>query len=105
MKPTRDPVYLAWIRTFPCCVPACNVRRSEAHHAGVRGLGQKADDRTAIPLCAHHHRTGRDSAHVRGKRFWNYHGIDRGNLIAGLNHEFEQSNERKESSQGTPGLE
>lgn len=28
----------------------------EAHHAGVRGLGQKAPDDTVIPLCSGHHR-------------------------------------------------
>lgn len=28
----------------------------EAHHAGVRGLGQKAPDSTCLPLCSAHHR-------------------------------------------------
>lgn len=27
----------------------------EAHHAGERGVGQKAPDDTVIPLCGHHH--------------------------------------------------
>lgn len=27
----------------------------EADHAGARGIGQKADDRTCIPLCSSHH--------------------------------------------------
>jgi len=49
----RDLDYLAWVRTLPCCAPgmfACGWR-AEAHHAGARGLGQKAGDHTAIPLC------------------------------------------------------
>lgn len=29
--------------------------RVEADHAGERGIGQKADDRTCIPLCRQHH--------------------------------------------------
>lgn len=28
---------------------------TEAHHAGVHGVGQKAPDDTVIPLCQHHH--------------------------------------------------
>lgn len=32
----------------------------EAHHAGRRGVGQKAHDESAIPLCINHH--------------WDWHG-------------------------------
>jgi hypothetical protein len=32
----------------------------QAHHAGDRGLGQRAHDRTAIPLCLLHHRCWHD---------------------------------------------
>jgi hypothetical protein len=57
---------MAWIRTLGCCASliigsryACIGGCSgsvQAHHAGERGLGQKADDSTCIPLCfAHHH--------------------------------------------------
>lgn len=31
-----------------------------AHHAGERGLGQKASDLTCIPLCQEHHRNWHD---------------------------------------------
>lgn len=49
----RDPGYLAWLHQCPCLV--CGVRPIQAHHAGPRGLGQKAPDRLAVPLCWHHH--------------------------------------------------
>lgn len=40
----------------PCSGPV------EADHAGDRGLGQKADDSTCIPLCRGHHRERTDHA-------------------------------------------
>ena len=70
----RDPKYLAWLRTKPCFI--CRLDRlvqtspTEAAHVGVRGLGQKCNDREAVPLCGEHHRTGPDSHHQRGKGFW-----------------------------------
>jgi hypothetical protein len=36
----------------------------DAHHAGARGLGQRADDRTAIPLCRRHHQAWHDGRGV-----------------------------------------
>jgi hypothetical protein len=55
----EDAEYLRWIRTQSCrgcgrCAP------SEAHHAGKRGLGQRAHDHTAIPLCRDCHRAWHD---------------------------------------------
>lgn len=51
-----DPAYLAWVRTQPCKVPGCASTLIHAHHAGRRpGVGLKASDITAIPLCLHHH--------------------------------------------------
>jgi hypothetical protein len=73
-KPERDPEYLAWIRGWTCVV--CRITsetgslfadRVEAAHMGPHGISQKASDYTCIPLCAHHHRTGRYSAHRLGK--------------------------------------
>lgn len=62
----RDPKYLEFVRTLPCCAPhvpefvvltqPCG--QSEAHHAGNdRGYGQKCSDHDTIPLCrtAHAH--------------------------------------------------
>jgi hypothetical protein len=94
----RDREYLAWIRQFSCVVcippssnwwmPFCGSTVSEAAHVGQRGLGQKCSDRETIPLCAEHHRNGRDSVHVLGKRFWPHHGLDRYRLIAELNQRY-----------------
>jgi hypothetical protein len=67
-KPRRGPQrhsgYVEWVRTQPCRAMAgggCQ-GRVHAHHAGERGLGQKADDRSCIPLCAQHHRDWHDCA-------------------------------------------
>lgn len=47
----EDHVYLAYIRSQPCCV--CNYRApSEAHHhTKARGRGQRGHDRETMPLC------------------------------------------------------
>lgn len=52
-----EPAFLAWVRTQPCCVRAFGCQgRIEAHHAGKNpGLGMKAPDNTAVPLCQKHH--------------------------------------------------
>ena len=55
MKPRRDSKYLQWIRTLPCSVCG-STRNIEAAHTGAHGLGQKAPDSSAIPLCITHHR-------------------------------------------------
>jgi len=76
MKPERNPRYLAWIRTQPCCV--CGSKKTiEASHTGPHGIGQKSPDTSAIPLCAKHHRTGNDSYHRLGPRkFSEKHNLD-----------------------------
>jgi hypothetical protein len=54
----RDPVYLRNVRGLPCVLAGTRVcnGRIHAHHAGPRpGMGIKAADDTAIPLCAQHH--------------------------------------------------
>lgn len=61
----------------PCSGPV------EADHAGDRGLGQKADDSTCIPLCRGHHRertdhTGTFSPLTRDEaRAWRTAAIER----------------------------
>jgi hypothetical protein len=93
-----DRAYLAWIRTLQC---VCCERefigywfgmqrsqRTEAAHVGQRGISQKSSDREAIPLCAQHHRLGKDSHHVLGKRFWEHHGLDRFELLEHLNRAY-----------------
>lgn len=58
--PKRDEDYLRWIRRQACA--ACGRHRGiQAHHATAgRGLGQKAHDHTAVPLCAECHRMFHD---------------------------------------------
>lgn len=66
----EDRAYADWVRTLPCMM-----RRSggcsgpiEAHHAGFdRGRGQKAHDRTCVPLCLAHHRAWHDVKGVFAK--------------------------------------
>jgi hypothetical protein len=85
MKPQRNPRYLAWIRTQPCCVCG-STRDIEASHTGPRGIGQKSPDSSAIPLCAKHHRTGADSYHRLGPRkFSKTHNLDIQAIVRRLN--------------------
>lgn len=50
-----DTAYLAFVRGHPCC--SCKATRHiDAHHTGKRGIGQKAPDATAVPLCRDCHR-------------------------------------------------
>ncbi len=85
MKPRRDSRYLQWVRTLPCAV--CRTTRNiEAAHTGAHGLGQKAPDSTAIPLCIPHHRTANDSYHKLGPRkFAQVHKLDITGIVAELN--------------------
>ena len=85
MKPRRDSRYLQWVRTLPCAV--CGTARNvEAAHTGAHGLGQKAPDSTAIPLCVAHHRTANDSYHKLGPRkFAEVHKLDIAGIVAELN--------------------
>ena len=84
MKPARSAA-LAWIRTQPCLVCG-RTRWIEAAHTGLRGLGQKSSDYSAIPLCVAHHRTGRDSYHRLGVRqFAQTHNLDIPGIVRRLN--------------------
>ena len=79
----QNPDYLDFIRQCWCVLTATGdcVGAVEAAHVGDRGLGQKCRDQETIPLCGYHHRTGPDSQHVMGKRFWDHHGINRPDLV------------------------
>lgn len=66
IKPEReeDPEHLDWIRSLPCWACLLDDRRqdfsTEAHHPRTGGkdgpgVGQKAPDKDAIPLCWGHH--------------------------------------------------
>lgn len=55
----EDRARLQWVKSLPCLAPKAPAGCSdvtEAHHAGPRGMGQKAQDQTAVPLCRDHHR-------------------------------------------------
>lgn len=91
--PTQDEAYLAWIRKLPC-ICCGTLRFVEAAHVGRRGLGQKCDDRESLPLCAKHHRTGPDAAHVLQRKFWDHHNLDRHFLVAEYNRQYEGFLER-----------
>ena len=87
-----DKAYLKWIRSLPCSVPGCNAIFIEPHHAGPRGLSTRVHDRDAIPLCIAHHQNGAGPHAIHGplgKNWWAFHGIDRKELIDGLNAKYE----------------
>lgn len=50
----RCSEYLAFVRRHPCII--CYRDGAQAHHWGPHGLGKKAPDWLAIPLCAECHR-------------------------------------------------
>jgi len=90
----RDFAFMSWIKCQQCAVceklRLINFGTVYAHHAGQRGTGQKADDRTCIPLCWRHHDRGSSSSiHTLGKRFWGTYGLDRAALIAEYNERYE----------------
>lgn len=66
---------MAWIKTQQCIV--CGRCPSEAAHCGDRAFSQKAPDNTCLPLCTEHHTEGKVAHHKLGKRFWEYHNLDR----------------------------
>lgn len=84
-RPVRNWRYLAWIRTLPCLV--CRTRKGiEASHTGPHGMGQKSPDTSAVPLCARHHRTGKDSYHKLGPRkFAELYNLDIPAIVGRLN--------------------
>ena len=61
----RCPIYLAYVRARPCC--SCGAPGpSDPHHAGPRGVGQTADDCSAVPLCRPCHRAVTDTNALPG---------------------------------------
>ncbi len=82
MKPARSARYLAWIRTL-CCF-FCGAARAEPAHTGIRGLGQKASDYEAVPMCRRCH----DGYHDHALSFWSHWGLDRLQVIHKLNERY-----------------
>ena len=81
MKPTRDPAYLTFIRSLPCCV-CFRTRTVEVAHVGRRGMGQKSSDRETIPLCSLHHR---EQHRIGLRQFQASYELDIAGLVAALN--------------------
>lgn len=75
-KPVRDPKFLKFVRIL-CCIVCGSYRYVEAAHFGPRGLGQKADDTDALPLCHKCHQVGPHLYHVLGaRRFVAFHNLN-----------------------------
>lgn len=93
-KPLRDRKLLAWVRSLPCAV--CGWRGVESAHTGPHGIGQKASDDTAIPLCRRDHRTGPRSLHLLGPvEFERVHGLDIAALRERLQRDWKMLCERR----------
>ena len=85
-KPVKSAAYLKFIRSLPCI--ACGgTRRMEAMHVGPRGLGQKVDDKDALPGCLWCHRELHDLGPVA---FSEKYGLDFQALQSKLRLFFEQ---------------
>ncbi len=100
--PARNPAYLRWIRNNNWCL-LCEKYgsetgtpwRTESAHSGPHGISQKASDLDSLPLCGRHHRTGKDSYHVLGTKFFQHHGLDREQIISRLRSEYEEETGKK----------
>jgi len=75
----KSAKHLAWVRSLSCSALSltCN-GPIQAHHllrpwVGGRGMGMKADDRNAIPLCAYHHSV-LHTQHGSESKFFHDHG-------------------------------
>jgi hypothetical protein len=80
----ESPTYLALIRQLPClkcgmepCGVAAHVRLNSAAHGKRQAMGQKPDDKWAVPLCAGCHTQDADAQHKVGEMpFWYAVGIN-----------------------------
>lgn len=77
----RSEKHLAWLRRLPCLVctatpptQAAHIRYADASwDKRACGIGEKPDDRWAVPLCTDHHR----EQHAGNERsFWQMQLID-----------------------------
>jgi hypothetical protein len=75
----RDPKYLAFLRTKPCCLcgqpsEACHIRSASLEHGKSHtGLGEKPSDRWCVPLCRSCH--GKQHS-MNELAFWKSHGVN-----------------------------
>jgi hypothetical protein len=89
-KPERNPAYLRFIRRQPCAI-CSSTRAVEAAHTGPHGIGQKASDYSAVPLCRKCHQTGRESYHKQARTFFLLHGVDVDSLTQELRKAFKET--------------
>jgi len=95
-KPVLDVKYRSYIRSLKCCVPNCRRGYIEAAHTGPHGIGQKSSDRSCIPLCAWHHRTGPNSLHQLGPvKFQEHHKVSISVQVEALNIFYRENLEGK----------
>lgn len=91
---SEDRDRAAWVRRQPCAVARMHGSEEcwgmvEAHHAGPRGLGQKAHDDTCIPLCSRHHRCWHDLR-------WPFSTMGRDDRLAWVASEIERARKHYE---------
>lgn len=77
----HDPDYLDFIRQQPCCICGDNTTVEAAHlrlgsignGKPITGMGEKAADKWALPLCGKHHR---EQHAMNEMEFWASYGLD-----------------------------
>ncbi len=90
--------YLQWLRGRSCMLsgPDCAGRMEAAHtpDPGSKGIGTKAADHNAIPLCQHHHKLHtdkgwsaigltRETAQIAAAAYWRAWPGDKGEMARG----------------------
>jgi hypothetical protein len=70
----RSPPHLARLRKLACTIPGCRGFPVDAHHlthVTQNGMGLKASDANAVPLCRwrHHSATSNEGVHHVGDEF------------------------------------
>lgn len=71
----RSPAHRAWVRSFHCCVPGCQLMPIECAHvrrANNSGTGFKPSDAYTVALCREHHA----ESHRGERTFEAKHGLD-----------------------------
>ena len=88
--PGNSEQHLAAIRTLPCVIPGCMICDCDPHHlksgpaSSERGMGQKATDRWAVPLCRRHHDEVEPLSSRAELAWFEKHGVEPLELAAAL---------------------
>jgi hypothetical protein len=84
----KNKEHLIWVKQQPCAIAGCRKKNVVAHHLlkpfdGHKGMGMKANDRNAIPLCNDHH-VSLHTQHGSERSFFKAHGFseDTGKILA-----------------------